>query len=127
MLSDNARKDSPNDTPTFSPTQPVFKQDSYLDAIPGSFRTQSDIGQVMGQVQAWLRRDDLITYAAAAHILFSALVKENIQAARMSIKRLVERGKLMSYVDLDEANPTQQTRVSKLTVEALLAAKQAKS
>ena len=99
---------------------------SYVYAIPNSFWTQSDIGQVLGRVQAWLRRDDLITYTEAAQILFSKLAGENIQAARMRIKRLVERGKLMSYVALDEVNPTQRMRVSKLTVEALLAAKNAK-
>jgi hypothetical protein len=73
-------------------------------------------------VQAWLRRDDLISYTEAAQILFKDLAGQNIQAARMRIKRLVERGELMSYLALDEANPTQQVRVSRQAVEALLAA-----
>ena len=94
----------------------------YLYTIPPSFWSQPGIGQVLARVQAWLRHDDLISYTEAAHILFKDLAQENIQAARMRIKRLVERGKLMSYVALDEANPTRQMRVSRLTVEALLAA-----
>lgn len=94
----------------------------YAYTIPASFWSQPGIGQVMARVQAWLRRDDLISYTVAAHILFKDLAGQNIQAARMRIKRLVERGELMSYVALDEANPTQQVRVSRQAVEALLAA-----
>lgn len=78
-----------------------------MEAIPASFWTQSAMGQVMGRIQAWLKRDDLITSTAVARILFRELAKENIQAARMRVKRLVEGGKLMSYVALYEANPTQ--------------------
>lgn len=55
-------------------------------------------------------------------IFVEDLAGQNIQAARMRIKRLVERGELMSYVALDEANPTQQMRISRQAVEALLAA-----
>jgi hypothetical protein len=95
---------------------------SYAYAIPATFWSQPGIGQVLARVQAWLRRDDLISYTEAAHILFKELAEQNIQAARMRIKRLVERGELMSYVALDEANPTQQGRVSRQAVEALLAA-----
>ena len=99
---------------------------AYAYTIPPSFWSQPGIGQVLGRVQAWLRRDDLITYTEAAQILFGELAQRNIQAARMRIKRLVERGKLMSYVALDEANPTKRMRVSRLTVEALLVADKVK-
>ncbi len=95
---------------------------SYPYTIPISFWSQSGIGQVLAHVQAWIRHDDLISYTEAAHILFSELAQQNIQAARMRIKRLVNRGELMSYVALDEANPTQRMRVSRQAVEALLAA-----
>jgi len=67
-------------------------------------------------------RTNLISYTEAAQILFKDLAGQNIQAARMRLKRLVERGELMSYLALDEVNPTQQVRVSRQTVEALLAA-----
>jgi hypothetical protein len=95
----------------------------YAYTIPASFWSQSGIGQVLARVQAWLRRDDLIGYTEAAQILFKDLAGQNIQAARMRIKRLVERGELMSYIALDEVNPTQQVRVSRQAVEALLASK----
>ena len=98
----------------------------YNYTIPSSFWLESDIGQVFAHVQAWLRQDDLISYTDAAQILFETLSEQNIQAARMRIKRLVQRGKLMSYVALDEANPTRQMRVSRQAVEALLAADMAK-
>ncbi|GAB4432204.1 MAG: hypothetical protein Fur0044_29750 [Anaerolineae bacterium] len=64
----------------------------------------------------------MISYTEAAQILFKDLAGQNIQAARMRLKRLVERGELMSYLALDEVNPTQQVRVSRQAVEALLAA-----
>ncbi|MBE7474653.1 MAG: hypothetical protein HS114_36440 [Anaerolineales bacterium] len=64
----------------------------------------------------------MISYTEAAQILFKDLAGQNIQAARMRIKRLVERGELMSYLALDEVNPTQQVRISRQAVEALLAA-----
>lgn len=94
----------------------------YAYTIPPSFWSQPGIGQVLARVQAWLRRDDLISYTEAAQILFKDLAGQNIQAARMRIKRLVERGELMSYIALDETNPTQQVRISRQAVEALLAA-----
>lgn len=37
----------------------------------------------------------------------------------MRVRRLVERGKLLSYIDPAEANPTQQMRVSRQAVEAM--------
>ena len=95
---------------------------SYAYAIPAAFWAQSSLGQVVARVQAWLRQDDLINYTEAARILFSELAQHNIQAARMRLKRLVERGELMSYVALDEANPTKRSRVSRQAVEALRAA-----
>ncbi|MCQ3980105.1 MAG: hypothetical protein DPW09_42350 [Anaerolineae bacterium] len=70
----------------------------------------------------WASRTNLISYTEAAQILFKDLAGQNIQAARMRIKRLVERGELMSYLALDEVNPTQQVRISRQAVEALLAA-----
>jgi hypothetical protein len=40
----------------------------------------------------------------------------------MRVKRMVERGELMSYVDPSEPNPTQQVRLSRQAIEALRAA-----
>jgi hypothetical protein len=94
----------------------------YAYAIPNSFWSQPGIGQVLARVQAWLRHDDLMSYTEAAQLLFNELAQQNIQAARMRLMRLVKRGELMSYVALDEANPTQRMRVSRQAVEALLAA-----
>lgn len=93
-------------------------------SIPSSFWTEPGIGQVLVRVQAWLRQDDLISFTEAAHILFPELAESNIQAARMRIKRLTEGGALMVYLDPDESNPTQHTRVSRQAVEAFRAAGQ---
>jgi hypothetical protein len=73
-------------------------------------------------VQAWLRRDDRIGYTEAAQLLFPELAQANIQAARMRVKRMVERGELMMYIDPSEPNPTQQARLSRQAIEALHAA-----
>jgi hypothetical protein len=94
----------------------------YAYTIPPYFWTQTAIGQALAHVQAWLRRDDLIGYTEAAHLLFPDLAQTNIQAARMRVKRMVERGKLMIYIDPSEANPTQQARLSRQAIEALRAA-----
>jgi hypothetical protein len=71
-----------------------------------------------------LRRDDLISFSEAAQILFPVLARTNLQAARMRLKRLAERGDIMIYLAPDEPNPTQQVRVSRQAVEALRAAEQ---
>jgi hypothetical protein len=97
----------------------VRADESYAYTVPDTFWLQPGIGQVLAHVQAWLRRDDLIGYTEAAHLLFDELAEENIQAARMRVRRLVERGALMSYVDPDEANPTRRMRVSRQAVDAL--------
>jgi hypothetical protein len=73
-------------------------------------------------VQAWLRHDDLIGYTEAAQLLFPDLAQANIQASRMRVKRMVERGELMMYIDPSEPNPTQQARLSRQAIEALRAA-----
>jgi hypothetical protein len=93
----------------------------YAYSIPPAFWNQTSIGQALAHVQAWLRHDDLIGYTDAAQLLFPALAQTNIQAARMRIKRLTERGELMSYIDPSIANPTQQARVSRQAIEALRA------
>lgn len=95
-----------------------------LPSIPPSFWTTSGVGQVIAYVQAWLRHDDLITFTQAAHVLFPALAQENVQAARMRVKRLTEQGKLMQYIDPSATNPTQQVRVSRQAIEALQAVRQ---
>jgi hypothetical protein len=100
----------------------VRADESYGYSIPDTFWLQPGIGQVLAHVQAWLRGDDLIGYTEAAHLLFDDLAEENIQAARMRVRRMAERGTLMSYVDPDEANPTRRMRVSRQAVEALCAA-----
>ena len=94
----------------------------YAYAVPASFWTQTAIGQALAHVQAWLRRDDLIGYTEAAQLLFPDLAQANIQASRMRVKRMVERGELMMYIDLSEPNPTQQARLSRQAIEALRAA-----
>ncbi len=91
-------------------------------AIPAEFWSEPGIGQVLAHIQVWLRRDDLIGYSEAATLLFPDLAQENIQAARMRIKRLVTRGALMSYLDPSEANPTHSARVSRQATLALAAA-----
>lgn len=98
---------------------------SYAYSVPETFWSQPGIGQVLAYVQAWLRHDDLIGYTEASHILFGELAEQNIQAARMRVRRMVERGMLMSYIDPDEMNPTRRARVSRQAVEALRAAGQA--
>jgi hypothetical protein len=92
-----------------------------LPRIPASFWASPGIGQVLAHVQAWLRHDDLISYTQAAQLLFPSLAQQNVQAARMRIKRLTEGGTLMLYRDPSTPNPTQQVRVSRQAVEALRA------
>jgi hypothetical protein len=91
----------------------------YGYSIPPNFWTTTPLGQVLARVQAWLRHDDLLSYSEAARLLFPDLARANLQAARMRVKRLVERGDLQGYVDPLVANPTQQTRVSRQAAEAL--------
>jgi hypothetical protein len=94
----------------------------YAYRIPASFWSESGIGQVLARVQAWLRHDDLISLSEAAQLLFPEIARSNLQAARMRVKRLTERGDLMTYLAPDEPNPTQQARVSRQAIEALYAA-----
>jgi len=94
----------------------------YIYRIPAAFWSQPGIGQVLARVQAWLRHDDLISFTEAAQLLFPDIARTNVQAARMRVKRLTERGDLMVYLAPDEPNPTQQARVSRQAVEALRAA-----
>jgi hypothetical protein len=94
----------------------------YTYRIPATFWSEGGIGQVLARVQAWLRHDDLISLSEAAQLLFPDIASGNMQAARMRVKRLTERGDLMVYLAPDEPNPTQQARVSRQAVEALRAA-----
>lgn len=97
---------------------------SMVASVSSTFWAQPGIGQVLTYVHAWLRQDDLIGYTEAAHLLFPDLAQRNIQAARMRIKRMVERGELLSYLDPAEPNPTHQARVSRQAIEALAIAQQ---
>lgn len=92
--------------------------------VSSALWSQPGIGQVLTHVHAWLRQDDLIGYTEAAHLLFPDLAHQNMQAARMRIKRMVERGEVLSYLDPAEPNPTHQTRVSRQAIEALAVARQ---
>src|SRR6266545_5043477 len=94
----------------------------YTYRIPATFWSQPGIGQVLARVQAWLRHDDLIPLTEAAQLLFPDVARTNLQAARMRVERLTERGELMVYLAPDEPNPTQQVRVSRQAIEALDAA-----
>ena len=94
----------------------------YSYRIPTTFWSEAGIGQVLARVQAWLRHDDLISLSEAAQLLFPKIADINLQAARMRVKRLAERGDLMVYLAPDEPNPTQQARVSRQAIEALQAA-----
>jgi hypothetical protein len=94
----------------------------YTYRIPATFWGEAGIGQVLARVQAWLRHDDLISFTDAAQLLFPEIACTNLQAARMRVKRLTERGDLMVYRAPDESNPTQQARVSRQAIEALQAA-----
>ena len=94
----------------------------YAYRIPATFWSEPGIGQVLARVQAWLRHDDLIPLTEAAQLLFPDIARTNLQAARMRVKRLTERGELMVYLAPDEPNPTQQVRVSRQAIEALHAA-----
>jgi hypothetical protein len=96
----------------------------YAYRVPATFWSEPGIGQVLAHVQAWLRHDDLISLTEAAQILFPDLAHTNLQAARMRVKRLTERGELMVYLAPEEPNPTQQLRVSRQALEALQAAGQ---
>jgi hypothetical protein len=96
----------------------------YGYSIPPNFWTTTSLGHVLARVQAWLRRDDLMSYTDAAHLLFPDMAGTNPQAARMRVKRLVERGVLQGYSDPHETNPTQQSRISRQAAEALKAAGQ---
>lgn len=98
----------------------------YTYRIPVTFWSEPGIGQVLAQVQAWLRHDDLISFTEAAQLLFPELAGAQIQAARMRVKRMTERGELMIYYAPDEPNPTQQARVSRQAIEAIQAAGQGK-
>ena len=94
----------------------------YSYRIPATFWNEPGIGQVLARVQAWLRQDDLITLTEAAQLLFPNVADTNLQAARMRVKRLTERGELMVYLAPDEPNPTQQARVSRQAINAIQAA-----
>lgn len=96
----------------------------YGYSIPPNFWTTTPLGQVLARVQAWLRADDLISFSEAAELLFPEIASTNLQAARMRVKRLVERGLLQSYRDPREPNPTHQRRVSRLAADALKASGQ---
>jgi hypothetical protein len=91
----------------------------YTYRVPQAFWSETRIGQVLAHVQAWLRQDDLIGLTEAAELLFPELAQKNMQAARMRVRRLTERGELMVYIDPSEPNPTQQTRVSRQAIAAL--------
>jgi hypothetical protein len=80
--------------------------------IPPAF-WNTPLGQVIRHCQVWLRGDDLITYTEAAELLWP---DDDIQAARMRIKRLVERGMLSSYTEPRENNPQRNARVSRAEV-----------
>jgi hypothetical protein len=96
----------------------------YAYSVPPKFWTDTIIGQMLAYVQAWLRHDDLIGYTEAAYLLFPELALANLQAARMRVKRLVERNLLQGYNDPSARNPTQQVRVSRQATEALKASNQ---
>jgi hypothetical protein len=81
-------------------------------AVPPTF-WNTPLGQVIRHCQVWLRGDDLITYTEAAELLWP---DDDIQAARMRIKRLVERGVLSGYIEPRENNPQRAARVSRLEV-----------
>jgi hypothetical protein len=95
---------------------------AYTYRVPATFWIDTTIGQLLAYVQAWLRQDDLISFTDAAQLLFPTLAQTNLQAARMRVKRLTERGELMLYHAPDEPNPTQNARVSRQALEALRAA-----
>jgi hypothetical protein len=82
-------------------------------AIPSQF-WNTDLGAVIQHCQLWLRGDDLISYTEAAVILWP---NDDVQAARMRIKRMVERGELTHYADPHENNPQRAARVSRQEIE----------
>ena len=83
--------------------------------VPAQFWS-SELGQVIQHCQLWLRGDDLISYTEAADILWP---DDDVQVARMRLKRMVKRGELTSYRDPTENNPQRSARVSRLEVESL--------
>lgn len=85
----------------------------YSYSIPNEF-WRTELGQVIMLAQMWARGDELITISEAAEILYG----ENTQAARMRVKRMIERGDLTCYVDADESNPQRETRLSRNEVES---------
>ncbi|MCL4878139.1 MAG: hypothetical protein KJ064_15880 [Anaerolineae bacterium] len=84
-------------------------------SVPSAF-WNTELGTVIQHCQLWLRGDDLISYTEAAELLWP---EEDIQAARMRIKRMVERGELTPYTDPRENNPQRAARVSREEVLSL--------
>ncbi|MBZ0305667.1 MAG: hypothetical protein K8I82_06330 [Anaerolineae bacterium] len=80
--------------------------------IPSAF-WNTELGRVIQHCQVWLRGDDLISYTEAAELLWP---QESVQAARMRLKRMVERGELTAYTDPQENNPQHAARVSRAEV-----------
>lgn len=83
-------------------------------AVPDQF-WHTELGKVIRHCQLWLRGDDLINYTEAAAILYP---DDEVQVARMRIKRMVERGELSAYLDPTENNPQRAARVSREEVSS---------
>jgi hypothetical protein len=91
-------------------------------------------GEVMLHAQRWARGEELITYSEAARILDPLSWSEAItgeartraqEAARARVRRLVEAGELMGYLDpqSEGTGPGRRSdrRVSRRDVEAIVA------
>lgn len=73
---------------------------------------ETDLGRAWDAVRFWLMSDGMITLSEAAQLLY----KSAEPAALMKIDRLIERGKLTSYIDPSEPNPRRARRVLKQDV-----------
>ncbi len=82
--------------------------------IPDSWR-ETPLGRAWDAARYWLLSDEMITLSEAAEILY----RSTEPAQLMKIDRLIERGKLTSYLDPTESNPRRARRVLKRDVRDL--------
>lgn len=84
--------------------------------IPGTFWDEpQSVGAVLYQTQLWLQRT-LVNYTEAAAILNSGF-PEKQAAAVAFIRRKVEQGTLIGFIDPFEPNPQHAKRVRQSAVE----------
>jgi len=89
--------------------------------VPLEFWNETRIGQVCATAMRWLHRDQLISYSAAARLLYNDANSVKPQVLSERIRRLIQRDKLRAYIDPLEPNPRHAQRVLLNEVEQLRA------